>query len=176
MYRQNMPKLWPIINLLGINLMPTVLVFLSMIPVYKALTSGGPVRLLTLAGFAVCAFAILMELLADIQMDRYKNRPQPKSPYIAEGVWLWCRHPNYLGEVLFWWGVWLMQASVVPIFWTVAGALLITLLFVFVSIPMMEKHVLEGRPEYAEYIKNVPMILPIGMLRKDGLNDMQPLQ
>ena len=142
--------------------MPTVLVFLAMIPAYKAMASGKPGNLLTLAGFALCALAIVLELLADIQMDAYKNRPQPKSPYIAEGVWLWCRHPNYLGEVLFWWGIWVMQISVVPVFWTVIGAVLVTLLFVFISIPMMEKHVLETRPEYAEYIKSVPMLLPYG--------------
>lgn len=64
---------------------------------------------------------------------------RPKSPHIADGVWLWCRHPNYLGEILFWWGLWAMQTSLAPTLWTIIGPAAITLLFAFVSIPMMDR-------------------------------------
>jgi steroid 5-alpha reductase family enzyme len=161
MYRGQMPRLWFIVNLFGINLMPTVLVYLAMIPVYIGMNAAGSVNLLTAAGFAVSAAAILLELLADRRMDAYLLQPPPKSSYNTQGLWHWCRHPNYLGEILFWWGLWLMQASLAPASWSMTGAALITLLFVFVSIPMMEKHVLEKRPEYARYIKDVPMLLPL---------------
>jgi steroid 5-alpha reductase family enzyme len=160
MYRQNMPRLWFFVNLFGISLMPTVLVYLAMIPVYYAISASGAANVLTVADMALCVVAVLLEHFADIQMDAYKKRETPKSPCIEEGLWLVCRHPNYLGEVLFWWGLWLMQESVFPAVWTVAGPVFITLLFVFVSIPMMEKHVLETRPEYELVMKRVPMILP----------------
>lgn len=165
MYRQRMPRLWFFVNLFGINLMPTVLVYLVMIPVYFGFTAKGPANILTVAGIALCAAAILLEHFADIQMDAYRKRSTPKSPCIEEGLWLMCRHPNYLGEILFWWGIWLVQESVFPAVWTVAGPVFITLLFVFVSIPMMETHVLENRPEYALVMKRVPMLLPFSFTR-----------
>jgi steroid 5-alpha reductase family enzyme len=169
MYKTRMPKLWFVINLFGINLMPTVLVYLAMVPVSIGMRPAVPANLMTAAGFAVCALAVAAELFADRQMDAYRGRPQPKSPYIAEGLWLLCRHPNYLGEILFWWGIWLMQQSLVPAAWTIAGPAAITVLFVFVSIPMMEKHVLESRPEYARYIREVPMLVPL--LKKQIVGD-----
>jgi steroid 5-alpha reductase family enzyme len=156
-----MPRLWFLVNLIGINLMPTMLVFLGMIPVYFGIISPAPASLLTWAGLLVCALAMLLELTADRQMDAYRRRPEPKSPYITEGLWLLCRHPNYLGEVLFWWGIWLMGMGAAPALWTAVGPACITALFVFISIPMMEKHILESRPEYARYIREVPALLPI---------------
>lgn len=160
MFRQRMPRLWFLVNLFGINLMPTVLVYLAMVPVYFGLVSGSPVNLLTAAGFLLSASAIWMEHAADRQMDAYQRRPGPKSPHIAEGLWLLCRHPNYLGEILFWWGLWAMQMSLSPMLWTIAGPVAITLLFIFISIPMMEKHVLESRPDYGRVVRDVPMLLP----------------
>jgi steroid 5-alpha reductase family enzyme len=160
-YRAATPRLWPAVNLFGIHLMPTILVFLGMVPVCKGMAAQAPANLFTAAGCALCAAAILIEHMADRQLDAYRARPQPKSPYIAEGVWLWCRHPNYLGEVLFWWGIWAMQMSVAPLLRTIIGPACITLLFIFVSIPMMERHMLKTRPEYAEYMRKVPMLLPL---------------
>lgn len=162
MYRERMPRLWFAVNLFGIHLMPTVLVYLAMISAYESLKNATAPNLLTAAGFAVCALAIIAEFISDRQMDAYRRRAQPKNPIIAEGLWLVCRHPNYLGEILFWWGIWLMQQSLAPALWTVIGPALVTLLFVFVSIPMMERHVLESRPEYARYILEVPKLLPLG--------------
>lgn len=160
MYRQKMPRLWFIVNLFGINMMPTVLVYLAMIPVFKGISSLTPANLGTAAGFILAAAAIGIEHTADRQMDAYKRRQGAKSPYIAEGLWLMCRHPNYLGEILFWWGLWVMQMSLAPAVWTIAGPCAVTLLFVFISIPMMEKHVVESRPEYGRIIADVPMLLP----------------
>lgn len=160
MYQQKMPGLWPVVNLFGIHLMPTVLVYLAMVPMGIGLAAGAPANLLTFAGFLVSAAAVWLEHAADWQMDAYQKRPGPKPACIAEGVWLLCRHPNYLGEILVWWGIWLMQASLAPVFWTVIGPVAITALFVFISIPMMERHVLEARPEYARVMREVPMLLP----------------
>lgn len=161
MYKRRMPRLWFLVNLFGINLMPTVLVFLALAPARQGMLTPAPAGPFVWTGFCVCALAITLELVADRQMDAYRRQPGNKSPYIAEGLWLLCRHPNYLGEVLFWWGIWLMSLNAGFAAWTLAGPSLITLLFVFISIPMMEKHILESRPEYARYIRAVPMLLPL---------------
>ncbi|MDD5017054.1 MAG: DUF1295 domain-containing protein, partial [Eubacteriales bacterium] len=79
---------------------------------------------------------------------------------MASGLWRYSRHPNYLGEVLFWWGVWVIQMSVLPaLWWTIFAPTAMTLLFLFISIPMMEKRLLASKEGYAAYKKSTSMLL-----------------
>jgi steroid 5-alpha reductase family enzyme len=80
---------------------------------------------------------------------------------ITSGLWGYSRHPNYFGELSFWWGLYLFALAAgqnSP--WMIAGAISMTLLFVFISIPMMEKRMLEKKPDYKEVQKNISMLIP----------------
>ena len=80
--------------------------------------------------------------------------------FITTGVWAWCRHPNYLGEVGFWWGLFLFAlAAGWGNWWTIAGPAAMTILFVFISVPLMDRRMLR-RPGYAEYLNRVPALIP----------------
>lgn len=178
MYREKMPKLWFFVNLFGIHMMPTVLVFLAMIPAYYTILYADRLTLLFCIGFALSLAAALLQHIADRQMRTFKSREASENECIDEGVWRYSRHPNYLGEIGFWWGIWLMHnGSILPMgsfvskgsipssiyspaAYTAAGAVLITLLFVFISIPMMEAHILASRPTYAHYKRSVSMLIP----------------
>lgn len=161
MLKENNPKMWFITNLVGINLMPTFIVYVAIIPAYYTLTADGNINGITLLGFMVCTFAISIQAISDRQMDLFKRKKPAKSKCINEGLWKYCRHPNYLGEVSFWWGIWIIQIGVAPRIWiTAVGPIVVTLLFVFISIPLMEKHILEKNPSYNSYCKEVPMIIP----------------
>jgi steroid 5-alpha reductase family enzyme len=161
MHREQNPKLWFLINLLGINVMPTLLVFGGMIPVYFGVMSRSEPGIVSMAGCFICLIATIIQFLADGQLARFKKNNTDDSMCINEGIWKYSRHPNYLGEILFWWGIFIVQMGVRPQYWfTGFGAMAITLLFVFISIPMMEKHVAEKRPIYAEYKQRVPMLIP----------------
>ena len=77
------------------------------------------------------------------------------------GLWALSRHPNYLGEILFWWGLYLFALASNPSFWwVVAGPLAITLMFIFASIPMIEKRMLKRRKDYQAYQEKVSMLVP----------------
>ena len=92
----------------------------------------------------------------DWRYDKYKG-DFPKLWHI--GLWKSSRHPNYLGEILFWWGLFIIYISVAPGEWlTAIGAVANTLLFIFVSIPLMEKRQLATKPAYAEYRRNTRML------------------
>jgi steroid 5-alpha reductase family enzyme len=72
------------------------------------------------------------------------------------------RHPNYLGEITFWWGLFLFGvAADTRFWWTIIGPLAMTILFVFISIPMIEKRHLKRRQDYPEIIRQIPMLLPL---------------
>jgi steroid 5-alpha reductase family enzyme len=134
---------WPG-SFFGIHLVPTLIVYLSCLPLWPAMAGG----------------AIWLETVADRQLHRFLATPGRRGT-LATGVWAWSRHPNYLGEVLFWWGLWLFGVAAEPGFWwTIVGPVIMTALFVFISIPMMDKRMLSRRPDYAEHCRRVPALWP----------------
>lgn len=159
MLKQESPRLWFLTNLFGINLIPTIIVFTALIPVYFSTGQTGSLKFPTIFGFIICIGAILIQGISDKQMDLFKKESSNKDKYIDRGLWRYSRHPNYLGEVSLWWGIWLMQMGHAPKIWaTVSGPILMTLLFVFISIPMMEKHILSTKPSYSVYQKQVSVL------------------
>jgi len=161
MLKEKSPRLWFLTNLIGINVMPTIIVFLALIPAYFGIGSEGTVNNLTVIGFSICVGAVLIQSFADKQMDFFRQNKSFKNQCIDKGLWRYSRHPNYFGEVLFWWGIWLMQMGAVPQIWaTVIGPVVMTLLFLFISIPMMEKYILTSKSSYGSYKKQVSMFIP----------------
>jgi len=160
-YRRLGPGYWPV-SFLGFYLMPTVLVFLGCVPLWPALTVGRRCAgLLDLAALVVTAASIAIEAVADLELDRFLRRPGAKRRTIDEGLWSLVRHPNYLGEILFWWGLWLFGLAADPSWWwTVAGPASITLMFVLISVPMMDRHLRERRPGYARLLRDRPSLVP----------------
>jgi len=159
MFKKRSPKMWFLTNLFGINLMPTLIVFIALTPLYYALVNTRRSVYFAIFGFIICIFAVTIQAVSDRQMDFFRKNPSNKGKPIDLGLWKYSRHPNYLGEISFWWGIWLMQVWINPsAWWTVAGPVLMTMLFVFISIPMMERHILESRPEYREYQRNVSVL------------------
>lgn len=164
MYKAKFPRLWHLVNFAGINLMPTIVVFLAMVPAFILINLGQiascHANLWTWAGFFICMAAPTLQLVADTQAHRF--RKAHKGQVCDIGLWSWSRHPNYLGEILMWWGVYVFLLTesnpsanlLIP----AVGALVNTCLFVFISIPMMEKRQLANKPAYAEYRKKVRIL------------------
>ena len=146
------PKIWQLVNLSSIHLIPTVVVFFAMIPAFYTLQINADATIFTYLSFALCICAALLQLVSDIQMHRF--RKNNKGKVCNAGLWKYSRHPNYLGEVLLWWGVYFIMLSIAPQYWWLLFCPLINnCLFAFISIPLMEKRQLENKPEYADYMK-----------------------
>ena len=113
-----------------------------------------------IAALGVAAGAIALETIADEQLRAF-NRSKAPGDICTRGVWAWLRHPNYLGEIGFWWGLWLFGLAAAPgWWWTVIGPLAITVMFVLASIPMLDRRSLARRPGYADVMKNVSALVP----------------
>lgn len=160
MHRQYGRLYWPV-SFLGIHLVPTILVFLGCLALWPALDSGRqPFNWLDVVAGIVTAGAIAIEAAADLQMRRFR-RAAKEPGQIPPGLWSLSRHPNYFGEVLFWWGLFLFALAAAPTYWwVIVGPLAILLLFLFVSIPLMEKHLLAKRPDYTAYQQRVSPFVP----------------
>jgi steroid 5-alpha reductase family enzyme len=153
---------WPA-SFLGIHLFPTLIVFLGLLPAYVAVAAASePFGPLDLVAIAVTLGAIALEARADKQLKRFRESDPAPGDFLKTGTWKWSRHPNYLGEMGFWWGLWLFALAANPAWWwTGIGAVAITVMFRFASLPMIENRMLERRPAYAEHAERSSLVLPI---------------
>ena len=152
-----------LVSFAGIHMAPTLWVFAGMLPVYAVMAVGTvPFGPFDLVAFAVTLGAIWLEARADKELKRYRDAGPAKEDFLQSGLWRWSRHPNYLGEMGFWWGLWLFAMAANPSWWwTGVGALSITLMFRFVSLPMIETRMLERRPGYADFAQRSRLVLPL---------------
>ena len=157
-YRETQsPFIFHVINFFGLNMMPTVLVFAAMLPGFGLFESAEAANILTWLGFAICISAATLQLVADTQIHRFREAHPGR--YCDVGFWKHGRHPNYLGEISMGWGVWTMYASIYGFDWLIIAPIAMTALFLFISIPMMERRQLQNKPGYAEYRKNTRMLI-----------------
>ncbi len=152
---------WPV-SFAGIHMFPTVLTWLGCLALHPALRAPTPLGLLDVLAVIVTLGATALEAIADEQLRTFR-RAHPGGAAICDvGLWARSRHPNYLGEVLFWVGLWLFAVAADPSSarWTAAGPVMMLLLFRLVSIPLADRRSLRRRPGYAEHIRRVPALLP----------------
>jgi steroid 5-alpha reductase family enzyme len=165
---------WPV-SFLGIHLMPTIFVFLGCLPLWFSLSSTAPFGVFDFLAAIFTFLAILIEWIADEQLIKFRKN-NVRNTFIRSGIWNYSRHPNYLGEISFWGGLFLFAVSSNGItaftgYWTGIGLVSMILLFNFISIPLMEKRNISRKAGYAEYIKNVPALLP--RLVRSAKNEIQ---
>ena len=168
-YRSQHPIVFHLINLFGLNMMPTLVVFAAMLPglkLYEFVSASGlsgeaglsSVRVCGLIfGFLICLAAPTIQLIADKQIHDFRAANPGKCCNV--GLWKHGRHPNYFGEMLFWWGIWLMYWVLYGIDWFILGPIAMSAMFICISIPLMEKRQLQNKPEYADYRKQTRMLI-----------------
>lgn len=149
-YRNETPRIfWPIVNFFGIHMMPTLVVFAGMLPMFVIARTS--MNWMAIPGILVMLFGIGLEFFADRQMHAFLNSGK-KGEVCNIGLWKCSRHPNYLGEISFWLGVYLTMLPFALEYWYYGiGSLAVAILFNVVSIPLMEKRQLSRRPQYADY-------------------------
>lgn len=128
-----------VLDFLGIHFFPTLIVFVGLLPVYH-IVSNQSISVNYIDGFAIILTiaAILIETIADNQLRDFKRNNN--TGRLKSGLWKYIKYPNYLGENLFWWGLFLFALAVSDDNWKLIFApLSMNLLFIFVSIPMMKK-------------------------------------
>jgi len=161
-------SLFPAVNFAGIHLFPTVVVCLCLLPVTAAFTTDASFSFLSILFFLTALGGVALETYADYHMNLFKKDVADgyASGCCKYGLWKHSRHPNYLGEIVFWWSIYFMVLCAIPKQWGLfAGALLNTLMFLFVSIPMAEAR-LSGKGGYSRYRDQTHLLIPLPKLRK----------
>ena len=148
-----------LISFVGLHFVPTIVVWLGFVSALLAIQEPGFAPL-SLFGAAVMVFAVCLEYTADYSIHHFLAEHRGERKTCDRALWKYSRHPNYLGEMSFWTGLWLYFVACRPADWYKGlGFLSIIALFLLVSIPMMEKHNAERRIDYAEYKEKTSMLL-----------------
>lgn len=160
MLKEKTKWFYPVVNFTGIHMIPTLVVFFCMLPAIIIIHNGYTFKPLSLIGIAISLCAATLQLIADIQMHTFKKNGG--SGFIRKGVWKHGRHPNYLGEIMMWWGIAITCLLSAPSYdnwcFMILGAVLNTCLFLGISIPMAEKHQ-SRKPGYEEYKKETRVFI-----------------
>ena len=159
MLKEKTKAFYPVINFVGIHLVPTLVVYGCTLPAVFAIVKSLALTVPSVIFLCLSLLASIMQGVADIQMHKFRRNRD--GAFIRKGLWKYSRHPNYLGEILMWWGVALAVVCASPSEWyLLAGAVSNTLLFCFVSIPMAEKRQ-SKKDGFDEYKKQTRFLLPI---------------
>lgn len=101
-----------------------------------------------------------IQLTADEQLHRFRKQKNKASRFLQTGLWKYSRHPNYLGEILMWWGIFLFVAPLPHGVWAIISPVTITLLLRYVSgVPLLEKKY-KGDAAFEAYKRKTPVIFP----------------
>jgi steroid 5-alpha reductase family enzyme len=125
------------------------------------------IGLLAILGLVVFVVGLILESVADYQKLKFSINTTNKNKWIDQGVWRLSRHPNYLGEMMVWTGIYIysIQAlSNLDLLFAAISPIYIIMLLMFVSgVPILEKQADDkwGHiKEYRDYKKRVGLLLP----------------
>ena len=161
-----------VLKFAGFWFVQAITVWIVMVPVTRYLSIGleegveSGFGIAVVLGLLLWAGGLLIEAFADGQKSKAKSE-DPKR-WVSRGLWKYSRHPNYFGEALCWWGLWIVTLQGVSFsFWIVGivGPLFITVLLLFGSgVPTVEKRAEQNYgdiPEYREYRARTSLFIPL---------------
>ena len=119
------------------------------------------------AGGVIWLLGLVIETVSDAQKSAFKSKVENRERFVTSGLWRYSRHPNYFGEMLVWWGLFVFAVPFLhgAAFAVVIGPVFITLLLLFVSgIPLLERSA-EAKygedPAYREYKRRTSILVPL---------------
>lgn len=160
-WREEWGATWVWRSYLQIFVLQAFILYVFILPVLFILASPArPVGILAYFGFICWLVGLFFEGVGDEQLRRFKSDPRNKGKLMTSGLWSWTRHPNYFGEILLWWGIWLIAFELPNSWWTAVAPLGVTFLILKVSGVSMLEDFMRSRPGYAEYEKTVSKFFP----------------
>ncbi|MFO8173138.1 MAG: DUF1295 domain-containing protein [Gemmatimonadota bacterium] len=161
--RERHGSAFPLRSLFTVFLLQAFLIWAISAPVMVGQLSSVPPGLtfLDFLGLGVWALGFGIEFLADRQLQAFLSRPDTRGKVMDQGLWRYSRHPNYFGETLVWWGIFLVAAAT-PWGWvTLFSPVLMTWFLLKISgVPMLEEALAERREGYREYMERTSVLVP----------------
>jgi steroid 5-alpha reductase family enzyme len=161
--RREWGKQFALVSLFTVFLFQGLIAWIVSLPVQSAIAADSPAHFTALdfVGVLVWSAGFLFETVADWQLARFKTDPRNKGRLLDRGLWRYTRHPNYFGDAVQWWGLW-MFAAATGAWWTAIGPAVMTFLLVRVSgVKLLEQRLVRSKPDYEEYCRRTSAFIPM---------------
>jgi len=159
--RRHFGPRWWWLSLVQVFLLQAILIWFIAAPLVAALLSSrAPMGWLDGLGAGLGTLGLLIEVVADSQLSRFRVQPGSKGKVMDRGLWGWSRHPNYFGEALMWWGFFALGFAAAHRWWLALSPLAVCFLLAQVSVAVVEEKIAERRPAYAGYRRRVSVFIP----------------
>jgi steroid 5-alpha reductase family enzyme len=161
-WRDEWGKIFYLRSYLQVFLLQGIFLLIIISPVINvAVSEYMPWNIFTWLGLCCWIIGFYFQAVADWQLADFKSDKNNKGLIIQTGLWKYSRHPNYFGETLMWWGIFIITLPFANSFYFIISPLTITLLLVFVSgIPMLEKKY-KGNAAFEDYKKRTSKLIPM---------------
>ncbi len=153
---------FPWISLLTVFGAQALVMWIVSLPVQTVYDGSGDRRWwLSLIGSLVFAVGLAFESLGDWQLARFKSDANNRGQVLDRGLWRYTRHPNYFGDFLVWWGIFLVAVADSQQWWTVIGPIIMSVLLMRISgVTLLESSLKQTKPGYQAYIDRTNAFFP----------------
>ena len=132
--------------------LPILVASIADSPTFNTFSAVGV--LLWVIGFA-------FEAIGDYQLSVFIKQKKNKGDIMQTGLWQYTRHPNYFGEVVLWWGIFIVVLPLDNGVWSIFSPLTITFLLLKVSgIPLLESKY-KDNPQFQAYKRRTSAFFPM---------------
>jgi steroid 5-alpha reductase family enzyme len=162
-WRKESGKRFWLVSLFKVFILQALFLWVISLSLQIGLLARTPDRLTWLDGLGIFIWAagFVFESVGDWQLARFKSNPASKGRVMDRGLWAYTRHPNYFGEFLIWWGIFLIALSTPNGGWTILSPIIITaVLLKMTGIPLTEQELVKKRPGYSDYVKRTSAFVP----------------
>jgi steroid 5-alpha reductase family enzyme len=160
--RERHPERFWLVSLGTVFLLQGVLIWIVSLPLQAASAQADPLGALDAAGVVLWTVGVFFESVGDAQLARFKGDPANRGKVMDRGLWRYTRHPNYFGDFMVWWGLYLMALSTGGAWWTVVSPLVMSMLLLRVSgKDHLERGMEERRPGYGDYVARTSGFVPL---------------
>jgi len=112
-------------------------------------------------GAALWATGLFFESVGDWQLARFRTNPENAGQVLDTGLWRFTRHPNYFGDFLVWWGLYLVAVARSDAWWTAIGPIVMSVFLMRVSgVTLLEKSLGKSKPGYQDYVRRTNAFFP----------------
>jgi steroid 5-alpha reductase family enzyme len=160
--RERHPERFWLISLGSVFLLQGALIWVVSLPLQVAAGQDDPLGALDAVGLACWAVGVFFETVGDAQLARFKADPGHAGQVMDRGLWRYTRHPNYFGDFMVWWGLYLIALSTGAAWWTIVSPLVMSVLLIRVSgKDRLERGMAERRPGYGAYVARTSGFVPL---------------
>ena len=151
---------WPYKNLITVFWGQAVLAWIVSAPLLAGIDGSADLGILAFVGIAVWACGLFFEAVGDWQLSFFKRDPTNRGKVLDQGLWRYTRHPNYFGDFLVWWGLFLIAADGGG-WWSFYGPLVMSVLLLRVSgVTLLERKLTRTRAGYRAYVESTNAFFP----------------